>query len=96
MLALPIITSPLVVAGTVGAPFHYTLMATGTQPITFTVSNLPSGLLLSGAVISGIPTTGGTTNVTLTATNAAGSDVKTLALTINLPPRKIYLPLIMR
>jgi Putative Ig domain len=95
-LVMPTITSALVATGTVGVPFSYTPIATGTQPITFTVSTLPPGLSFDGTIISGIPTTSGTTPVTLTARNAAGSSAKTLTLMITPPLRKIYLPLTMR
>jgi hypothetical protein len=88
-LVLPTITSPLVATGMVDVPFSYTITATGTQPITFTVSALPPGLLFDGTVIAGIPTTSGTIPVTLTARNAAGSRPKTLALTISPPLCKI-------
>jgi hypothetical protein len=61
--------------GTVGSTFNQTITATGTGPFTFTITSgtLPNGLTLNAAtgVISGIPTTNGTSNFTITATNAA-------------------------
>ncbi|HEY3324285.1 MAG TPA: cupredoxin domain-containing protein [Planctomycetota bacterium] len=78
----PSITSPLTTSGSVGTTFNYMIMASGTTPITFTASPLPDGLSLSGDTISGTPTTAGTTQVTLGASNSVGSDSKTLAITI--------------
>jgi LruC domain-containing protein len=85
----PLITSLLTTTCMVNQPFTYTITATGTQPIVFNATNLPAGLTYDPVygVISGIPSSAGTTNVTLTATNSAGTDTKTLVLTcINLSP----------
>ena len=83
----PVITSPLTASGTKNQPFSYQVTASGTQPITYSVTNLPAGLTFDPEtqVISGIPTEAGTTDVTLKATNPAGSDTKTLVITI-VPP----------
>lgn len=61
--------------GAVGTPYSQTLSASGgNPPYTFTVSlgTLPPGLSLDGVtgVISGTPTTAGTYNFTITATDA--------------------------
>lgn len=80
----PEITSELTATGTVGTQFNYTITATGTDPITYNVTNLPAGLTYGGGTaISGTPTLAGTTNVTLTATNEGGADTKILVITIN-------------
>ncbi|MGD0089090.1 MAG: kelch repeat-containing protein, partial [Planctomycetota bacterium] len=79
----PAISSTLTATGTVGQQFSYTITATGATPMTFSAQPLPGGLGLSGAAISGTPTTAGVTNVTIGASNASGSDSKTLQLTIN-------------
>ena len=58
--------------GIVGTAYHHTCTASGSAPITFTVSAgaLPGGLLLSlEGEISGTPDTPGTFNGTITATN---------------------------
>src|SRR5439155_190589 len=70
--ATPVITSPLTACGTVGVAFSYTITATN-NPTSFTASPLPAGLSVntSTGVISGTPTTAGTTNVTITASNGA-------------------------
>jgi len=80
----PVITSSLTASGTKNQAFSYTVTAEGTQPITYTATNLPSGLSFDPAthIISGIPTAAGVTSVPLTATNAAGTDNKTLVITI--------------
>ncbi|MCX6277224.1 MAG: LruC domain-containing protein [Bacteroidetes bacterium] len=78
----PQITSLLTAQGVKNQPFSYALTATGTQPIVLNAVNLPAGLSFSSeyGVISGIPTATGTTNVTLTASNSAGTDSKTLII----------------
>ena len=72
----PAITlSPLLLQdGTVGIAYNATITATGgTGPYTFLVTSgaLPAGLMLDGATggISGIPTTSGPSNFTITATD---------------------------
>lgn len=45
----------------------------GVGPYTFTAAPLPAGLTLTAGVISGTPTTAGTTNVVVTATDANGN-----------------------
>lgn len=78
----PVISSPLTAAGTAGLPFTYTITASGTAPIAFSATGLPPGLTLSGAVISGTPTTEGTYTVTLTAGNSAATDVESLVIVV--------------
>lgn len=68
------ITPPTVPSGSVGVAYNQALTADGgSAPYSFIVStgSLPNGLSLSdGGVISGTPDTGGTSNFTVTATNA--------------------------
>ena len=67
------VTNPVVTSGSIGAPFSQTFTASGgTGPYTFTtVSPLPGGITLSSAgVLSGTPTTSGTFNIVVTATDA--------------------------
>ena len=87
-LPAPVITSALTASGTVGTAFSYTITASN-NPTSFNATGLPAGLSVNTAtgVISGTPTTAGTSSVTLSATNAAGTGSATLALTITQPPR---------
>ncbi|MGC9450207.1 MAG: PKD domain-containing protein [Oceanipulchritudo sp.] len=89
----PVITSALTANATELQSFSYTITATN-NPTAFSASGLPGGLVLneSTGVISGTPDDGtaGVFNISLTATNTAGSDTETLVLTItervNIPP----------
>jgi len=93
----PEIVSAAQATGVVGQPFTYTIAVIGSAPLTYTTSALPAGLGLTGAVINGKPTQIGTTNVTLTATNAAGSSQKQLVINITpLWTDWLYLPMVRR
>ena len=48
-------------------------IASGTEPITYSWSELPDGIISSDIVLFGTPTTDGAGSITLTATNSAGS-----------------------
>ena len=82
------ITPATLADGTVGSLYSQTLTASnGTGPYSYavTVGTLPAGLTLSGAVISGTPTTsnGSGTSITITATDAnlcSSSKVYTLKI----------------
>jgi hypothetical protein len=83
----PIITTTTLPSGTVGATYSQALAATGTTPITWDVivGALPAGLTLSAAgVISGTPSTAGTTNFTVQASNGTSPDAtQALSITVN-------------
>jgi hypothetical protein len=84
----PVITSPGSASGTVGASFDYTITASN-NPTRFAISpSLPPGLVINinTGQISGTPTTEGTFNVTMRATNDAGSDSRPLTITISPEP----------
>ena len=70
-------TSPLPAAVT-GSAYTWTISATGTAPITWSITNgtLPAGLSLapSTGIISGTPTAAGVFTPTITATNAGGAN----------------------
>ncbi len=86
---VPVINSSASASGTVGQAFSYTITATN-SPTSYAVSPstpLPAGLSLSANVISGTPTTAGTTTVNLTATNGSGTSAPfTLTITIAAAP----------
>jgi hypothetical protein len=73
----PVITNYYMSAGLAGAPYSYTLGATGAPTITWTLVNgtLPPGLsLASNGVISGTPTSTSTsTGLIFRATNGSGT-----------------------
>ena len=89
-------TPPLTATGVKGSTFLFgpiTLNALS-QPATFSATGLPAGLTVNATSgnISGTPTVEGTFTVTLTVTNASGSDFKTINLTINPPAPVITSP----
>ena len=84
----PTITSSLQIGGIVGqAITPYVITATGTEPITFDATNLPSGLSYNAEThtLSGTPPAAGTFNINLTATNFMGDDTETLVLVVTQP-----------
>ena len=84
----PTITTVSLPNGTEGTSYSQTLTATGTAPITWNVTSgsLPAGLSLNnGGMITGTPTTAGTSTFTVTATNAYGSDSRELSIKISPP-----------
>ncbi len=79
----PAITSTLTASGNVGSAFSYAIMASNT-PTSYNATGLPSGLSVNTTTgaISGTPTTTGTYNVTISATNSGGTGTATLVITI--------------
>ncbi len=80
----PVITNnPLTAAGTVGSPFNFAITATG-SPSSYTATPLPAGLSVASGtgIISGTPTSAGTTNVLLGATNGGGTANATVTITV--------------
>jgi hypothetical protein len=81
----PVINSQLTASVAANASFTYTITATN-SPTTFNATPLPTGLTRSGATISGSVAAAGTYNIDISATNASGTDTKTLALTVTSVP----------
>ena len=87
VITLPIsITSMSLPDASSGSPYSANLEATGgTSPYTWSITagSLPTGLTLSGNTIAGTPTTAGTTNFTVQATDTAGrTSTKDLSITV--------------
>ncbi|MDD5262303.1 MAG: family 16 glycosylhydrolase [Methylacidiphilales bacterium] len=80
----PSITSALTTSGTVGTAFSYQITASN-SPTSYNATGLPGGLSVntSSGLISGTPSVAGTSNVTISATNANGTGTATLVLTVN-------------
>jgi hypothetical protein len=80
----PAITSATSASGTVGSAFSYQITATN-SPTSYGASGLPAGLSVNTVtgLISGAPTTAGTSSVTLSATNSGGIGNATLTLTVS-------------
>ena len=76
------IAAPYAAAGTVGAPFSYTIVATP-APSDYNSSPLPAGLSLNRTtgLLSGTPTVAGTFLVTLEVRNQSGTGAAVLTLT---------------
>ncbi|HYF51549.1 MAG TPA: PKD domain-containing protein [Planctomycetota bacterium] len=97
LLVAPAITSELTASATLRSDFSYKIAAEGSAPMLFDASDLPPGLTFAVDTISGVPSQSGAFDVALSASNAAGSDVKTLRLNIssgasNNPPKLASLP----
>ena len=83
----PVITSATIATATVGQPFIYNITADN-APTSFAATGLPTGLSINSVtgVISGTPTTVGSSSITINASNATGTGNQTLLLTVSLPP----------
>ena len=72
---------------TEGTAYNQTLTASGAQPITWAITDgaLPEGLSLEAdtGILSGTPSSTGTSTFTVTATNSYGSDSKVMSITVN-------------
>ncbi len=87
VVGAPVITSASSSSATVNVPFSYQITATN-SPASFNATNLPAGLSVNAAtgIISGTPTSAGISNITISATNSAGTGAATLTLTISNAP----------
>lgn len=80
----PVVTSATAASGTVGTAFSYNITASN-SPTSYNAAGLPAGLNVntSTGAISGTPTTAGTFNATISATNAGGTGTRAVTITIN-------------
>jgi fibronectin type 3 domain-containing protein len=80
--APPVITSATTASGTLGSAFSYRITATN-APTSYEAMGLPAGLSVNTGtgLISGTPTSAGTSTVTLSASNNGGTGNATLTLT---------------
>ena len=81
--SMPVITSATTANGQKGVAFSYQITATN-APTSYDAAPLPAGLSVdpTTGIISGAPTFAGTTDITLSATNAGGTGTAILALTV--------------
>ena len=82
----PAITTTSLSYGIVGLSYSAAISATGTTPITWSITSgtLPGGLTLNSStgVISGIPTVKGTSNFTVQAKNTSGTATQELTIVV--------------
>ena len=84
--SVPVITSAATASGAVGAPFTYTI-TTSPAATRYTALVLPDGLQFNEptGIILGTPTTAGTYQIPITATDATGTYASILTLTVAPP-----------
>src|SRR5437764_4825936 len=82
----PVLNGPTSVIATLGQLFVYQVIASN-HPASYTATALPAGLSFNSAlgVITGVPTSTGTTQVQLSATNADGVGFENVAIQVNRP-----------
>jgi hypothetical protein len=80
---IPVITSASTASGTVAQSFTYQITASN-SPVLYGASGLPPGVSVntSTGLVSGTPTTAGTYNATVSATNSGGSGSKALTISV--------------
>ena len=83
----PLINSSLTASATQNSAFSYQMLAQN-SPTAFSATGLPAGVSVNTqtGLLSGTPTVSGAFNITLGATNALGTNNKTLVLTIATSP----------
>lgn len=82
--AVPVITSPSSLAGPVGYPLNYDIVATNSPTSYDQTGALPPGMLFSPTIhlITGFPNQAGVWTVSVSATNGAGTASQTVTLYI--------------
>lgn len=80
---VPVVSSAASASGIVGNSFSYQIAATN-SPTSYSASSLPAGLSLNSAsgLISGSPIAGGTSIVTVSATNGHGTGTKQVTISV--------------
>jgi len=92
-VVVPVVTSPLTTTGIAGMPLSYTITGSN-SPTSFTASGLPAGLTFTSPNVTGTVATPGVYNLTVRATNSAGTDSKTLVLTVTAPTSTVVAPVV--
>ncbi|MBQ6973039.1 MAG: putative Ig domain-containing protein, partial [Synergistaceae bacterium] len=80
---VPTITTTGLKSATTGQSYSGTVIASGTTPLTWSADGLPAGLTFKDCTIRGKARTKGTYPVTVTVSNSAGTDTKTLSLDVH-------------
>jgi hypothetical protein len=82
----PVITSAKSAIATVGKPFTYKITATN-SPTSYGAAGLPAGLTVNSSTgqISGSPTSAGSVQITVSASNSAGIGTLAVKLAVNKP-----------
>jgi len=88
----PAISSPSTANGVVGKAFAYNITATGTTLFSFSTTNKPDWLSLSGTELVGIPDSPGDFTVTINVTNQTGTDSKEIVVTVRNDVLGTYTP----
>ena len=90
-VSAPILSSSLTANSIYGVPDSAYIITANNNPTSFNATGLPTGLTVNTTTgaISGTAITVGTFNVTISATNIAGSSTATLVYTINPKPLTI-------
>jgi len=84
-VAAPVISSSLTASGTYKSAISTYTITASNSPTSYNATGLPAGLSVNttNGEITGTPTTSGTFNITISATNAGGTGNATLVFTIN-------------
>jgi Putative Ig domain len=86
----PTITSSLAASSSLGHPFTYSIVATS-SPTAYSASGLPVGLTVNSntGIISGTPTTLGTFDATIGASNSMGTTSAALVVKVSTPSARL-------
>jgi hypothetical protein len=84
----PTITSSPVTSGYVNEPYSYQAQATGTAPITWSLTTSPAGMTVNAStgLVSWTPTASGSYPVALKAQNGVGSTTQSYTVTVAAAP----------